>query len=123
MAYPGSPATDNQNKVTAGEFVGRDLKFLKIESTGIDTNYTYTNSNFANITRVVQKFGTTTIVGTPASGVAIYVVEGLPTGSVKDINGSSVDIAQAIGTDANAAVGSGTIIATVYNGLSGTSFA
>ena len=122
MATPGSPATDNSNKVTLGEFIGRDVKFVKCALTGIHTGYTASNSDLAKVTRVLQKFCTVTIVGTPASDNVKFLVEGLPTGNVLDYTGTSAAIATVLATDADAATG-GSTTWTITNGLSGTTFA
>ena len=122
MATPGSPATDNANKVTLGEFIGRDVKFVNCALTGIHTNYTASDSNLAKVTRVLSKFCTVTVVGTPAADNVKYLVEGLPAGSVKDYTGTLAAIATALATDADAATG-GSTTWTITNGLSGTSFA
>ena len=122
MATPGSPATDNANKVTLGEFIGRDVKFVNCALTGIHTNYTLADSDLAKVTRVLSKFCTVTVVGTPAGDNVKYLVEGLPAGSVKDVTGTLAAIATALATDADAATG-GSTTWTITNGLSGTSFA
>jgi len=123
MATPGSPVTDNANKVTLGEFIGRDVKFVKLAATGVETNYASSDSNFAKATRVLAKFCTITIVGTPSSGNVIWLVEGLPTGNVLDVTGASAAIATALSTDVEAASSLTSTTWTVYNGLSGTTFA
>ena len=108
----------------AGEFVGRDLKFVNVALTGIQTGYTAPESNFEKVVRVLEKYSTVTIVGTPAAGNAMFVVEGLPptvNDNSPDQSGSTTIVAQ-LQTDANAATG-GSCVFTVYNGLSGTSFA
>ena len=122
MATPGSPATDNANKVTLGEFIGRDVKFVNCALTGIHTSYTAADSDLAKVTRVLSKFCTVTVVGTPAADNVKYLVEGLPAGSVKDVTGTLAAIATALATDADAATG-GSTTWTITNGLSGTSFA
>ena len=122
MATPGSPATDNVNKVTLGEFIGRDVKFVNCALTGIHTNYTASDSNLAKVTRVLSKFCTVTVVGTPAGDNVKFLVEGLPSGSVKDYTGTLAAIATALATDADAAT-SGSTTWTITDGLSGTTFA
>ena len=122
MATPGSPATDNANKVTLGEFIGRDVKFVNCALTGIHTSYTAADSDLAKVTRVLSKFCTVTVVGTPAADNVKYLVEGLPSGSVKDVTGTLAAIATALATDADAAT-SGSTTWTITDGLSGTSFA
>lgn len=122
MAVQSSPATDNWLKVTAGEFIGRDVKFVKCNLTNIHVSYTTANSDLSKVTRVLEKFCTVTIVGTPASDNVIFLVEGLPSGNVLDVTGASAAIATALATDADAATG-GSTTWTIYNGLSGTSFA
>jgi hypothetical protein len=108
----------------AGEFVGRDLKFVKVALTGIHTSYTAVDSNFEKCVRVLSKYCTVTIVGTPASGVALFVVEGLPTkvGDSTADQSAGTAIATALATDADAAT-SGSTTWTVYSGLSGDTFA
>ena len=109
---------------TAGEFIGRDIKFVKCNLTGIHASYTAADSNLEKVTRVLSKFCTVTVVGTPASDNVIFVVEGLPTkvGDSTADQSAGTAIATALATDADAAT-SGSTTWTVYNGLSGTSFA
>jgi hypothetical protein len=109
---------------TAGEFVGRELKFVKCALTGIHTGYTAAESDLEKVTRVLSRFCTVTVVGTPASDNVMFVVEGLPTklgDSSADQSGGTA-IATGLATYADAATG-GSTTWTVYNGLSGTSFA
>lgn len=109
---------------TAGEFVGRELKFVKCALTGIHTGYTAAESDLEKVTRVLSRFCTVTVVGTPASDNVMFVVEGLPTklgDSSADQSGGTA-IAAGLATYADAATG-GSTTWTVYNGLSGTSFA
>ena len=122
MAAPGSPVTDNANKVTLGEFIGRDVKFVNCALTGIHTGYTAADSDLAKVTRVLSKFCTVTVVGTPAADNVKFLVEGLPAGSVINVSGTSQAIATALATDADASTG-GSTTWTITNGLSGTSFA
>ena len=108
----------------AGEFVGRDLKFVNVALTGIQTNYTAAESNFEKVVRVLERYSTVTITGTPSGGNAVFVVEGLPTtvsDNTADQSGGTAIVTQ-LQTDANAAT-SGSCVFTVYSGLSGTSFA
>jgi hypothetical protein len=114
--------TRTNGGVTAGEFIGRDVKFVNCALTGIHTGYTAVDSDLEKVTRVLAKFCTVTVVGTPASDNVKFLVEGLPSGSVKDINGSLAAIATALATDADAATG-GSTTWTITNGLSGTTFA
>jgi hypothetical protein len=106
----------------ASELVGRDLKFVKIAASGLETSYQAADSDFEQAVRALAKFCTITIVGTPASGNCMFAVEGLPAGSVQDYTGSSAAIATALATDIDAASGL-TSTVTIYNGLSGTTFA
>jgi hypothetical protein len=122
MAALGSPVTDNANKVTLGEFIGRDVKFVNCALTGIHTNYTLSDSDLAKVTRVLAKFCTITVVGTPASDNVKFLVEGLPSGSVLNVSGTLQAIATALATDADASTG-GSTTWTITNGLSGTTFA
>lgn len=114
--------TRTNGGATAGEFIGRDVKFVKCALTGIHTGYTAVDSNFEKVTRVLSKFCTITVVGTPASDNVVFLVEGLPSGNVLNVNGSSEAIATALATDADAAT-SGSTTWTIYNGLSGQTFA
>jgi len=122
MAAPGSPVTDNANKVTLGEFIGRDVKFVNCALTGIHTGYTAADSDLAKVTRVLSKFCTVTVVGTPAADNVKFLVEGLPAGNVINVTGTSQAIATALATDADASTG-GSTTWTITNGLSGTTFA
>ena len=108
----------------AGEFVGRDLKFVNVALTGIQTNYTNVDSNFEKIVRVLEKYSTVTIVGTPSGGNAMFVVEGLPptiSDNTADQSGGTA-IASALKTDIDAATGGSSTI-TIYQGISGNTFA
>lgn len=104
------------------EQVGRDVKFVKVVLSGIETGYNAAGSNHEKCTNVLAKFCTITLVGTPASNNALWMVEGLPTGNVIDVTGSTAAIATALATDADAAT-SGSTTWTIYDGLSGASFA
>jgi hypothetical protein len=106
----------------ASELVGRDLKFVKCAASGLETAYAVADSDFEQVVRALAKFCTITIVGTPASGNCMFAVEGLPTGNVQDYTGTSAAIATALATDADNASGL-TTTWTIYNGLSGTTFA
>lgn len=109
---------------TAGEFFGRDLKFVKLNLTGVHTGYTAVDSDLEKCARVLSKYSTISVVGTPASDNVVFVVEGLPTkvGDNSADQSGGTAIATALATDADAATG-GSTTWTVYNGLSGTSFA
>lgn len=120
MATLLTPSTPTQAR--PGEFVGRDLKFVKVAASGIETSYNTTNSDFEQAVRALAKFCTITVVGTPASGNCMFVVEGLPAGNVQDVTGSSAAIATALATDIDAASGLSSTV-TIYNGLSGNTFA
>ena len=106
----------------AGEFIGRDVKFVKVAASGIETAYAAADSDFEQAVRALAKHCTITIVGTPSSGNCVFLVEGLPTGNILDVNGSSAAIATALATDIDAASGL-TSTVTIYNGLSGSTFA
>jgi hypothetical protein len=108
----------------AGEYIGRDLKFVKATLTSIETGYTAADSNYEKIVRVLEKYSTVSVTGIPASNNAIFVVEGLPTtvgDNSADQSGGTAIVTQ-LQTDANAAT-SGSVVFTVYNNISGTSFA
>ena len=122
MATPSTPATSNANKVSVGEFIGRDVKFVNCALTGIHTNYANSDSDLAKVIRVLSKFCTVTVVGTPSSDNVKFLVEGLPAGNVLNVSGTSQAIATALATDADASTG-GSTTWTITDGLSGTSFA
>ena len=108
----------------AGEFIGRDIKFVKCALTNIHTGYSSPDSDLEKVARVLSRYSTITVVGTPASGNVIFVVEGLPTkvgDNTADQSGGTA-IATQLATEADAATG-GSSTWTIYNGLSGTSFA
>jgi hypothetical protein len=116
--------TRTNGGAAAGEFVGRDLQFVNVALTGIQTSYTAVNSNYEKIVRVLEKYSTVTITGIPSGGNAVFMVEGLPptvSDNTPDQSGSTSIVSQ-LQTDANAATG-GSCVFTVYNGISGTSFA
>jgi len=114
--------TQSYGYAVAAEQVGRDVKFVKCAASGLETAYAASNSNFEKAVRVLAKFATVTIVGTPTSGNCMFMVEGLPTGNVLDVTGASAAIATALATDADAANGL-TSTWTIYTGLSGSTFA
>jgi hypothetical protein len=109
---------------TYGEFIGRDLKYVKVALTGIDTSYTAVDSAYEKTVRALEKYSTVTIAGIPASGNAIFAVEGLPTtiGDNSADQSGGTAIAVAVKADIDAAT-SGTSTITVYNNISGTTFA
>ena len=104
------------------EQVGRDIKFVKVAASGIETSYAAADSDFEQVVFALQKHCSITIVGTPASGNCVFMVEGLPSGNIIDVTGSSAAIATALATDIDAASGL-TSTVTIYNGLSGATFA
>jgi hypothetical protein len=109
----------------AGEFVGRDLKYVKCTSTGIETSYTAPDSDYEKVIRILEKFSTVTITGIPVSSNAVFVCEGLPItvgDNTADQSGSTSITAQ-LNADANVSIGSSAVRFTVYDNISGTSFA
>jgi hypothetical protein len=106
----------------AGEFVGRDVKFVKCTATGLETSYAAADSDFEQVVRALAAFCTITIVGTPASSNCVFMVEGLPSGNVTNYLGASQAIATALATNADAASGLTTTFA-IYDGLNGATFA
>lgn len=108
--------TRTNGGVAPGEFIGRDIKFVKCTSTGIHTDATLVDSDHEKATRILAQYSTITVVGTPASDNAIWAVEGLPT----DVAGTA--IVSQLNTEGNAALTNSTVW-VVYNGISGTSFA
>jgi len=114
--------TQSYGYAAAAEQVGRDVKFVNCALTGIHTNYANSDSDLAKVIRVLSKFCTVTVVGTPAADNVKFLVEGLPAGSVINVSGTSQAIATALATDADASTG-GSTTWTITNGLSGTTFA
>jgi hypothetical protein len=109
----------------AGEFFGRDLKWVKCTSTSIETGYTAADSDLEKVARILSKYSTISVVGTPASNNVMFVVEGLPTtvgDSSADQSGGTAIVAQ-LNADANVSLGSSAARFTVYSGLSGNTFA
>lgn len=103
-----------QTRVNGGaaavELFGRDLSWVKIASTGIDTTPDDIDSNLEIAIRTVQQYGTVSIVGTPASGNLMVVMEGLSAN------------ATVLGTALAASIAGNTAVVTVYAGLSGATF-
>jgi len=93
------------------ELIGRDIDWVLIDSTGIDTTPTAVDSNLEIAMRVVEQYGTVTIVGTPATSAVRFAVEGLSA------NAAVLDTALA------AAISGNTPATTVHTGLSGAVFA
>lgn len=109
--------TRTNGGVAPGEFIGRDIKFVKCNSSGIHTNAINVDSDHEIATRILSQYATITLVGTPASNNAIWAVEGLPT----DVAGTA--IVSQLNTEGNAALASTATVWTVYNGISGDTFA
>lgn len=93
------------------ELFGRDLDWVLIASTGIDTTYTAVNSNLELAVRTVENYGTVSVIGTPASGNVRLVVEGLSA------NATVLATALALVITGN------TPVVTVSAGMSGATFA
>lgn len=104
------------------ELVGRDLKFVLLAATGIETTYNVANSNFEKAVRVLEKFCTVTIIGIPSAGNVRFVVEGLPAGNINNYLGVSAAIATVLATDCDAANGLASTW-TINDSFSGTTFA
>jgi hypothetical protein len=106
-----------------GEFIGRDVKFVKVTASGLETSYDQANSNFEKAVRALANRCTITIVGTPSSSNCVFLVEGLPSGNVADnVDGTVRAIATALQYELDAASGLTTTV-NIYNGLSGATFA
>jgi len=99
-----------------GEFFGRELKFVQCTKTGIHTNHANVDSVFEKVTRVVANYSTISLIGTPASNVAMFVVEGLPS----DVSGTA--IVSELQTAANVATGGAGCVFAVFEGISGNTF-
>lgn len=105
--------------VKEGQFFGRDINFVLVALTGIHTNYTNIDSTFEKVVRALQMFGTMSLVGVPASGNAVFAMEGLQTGTTA-LNGTSIKTAVDTATSGNSTV---TIYGTTtVTGISGTGF-
>jgi hypothetical protein len=114
--------TRTSGTAAAGEFVGRDLKFVNLNYSGIAATQGTVDGNLEKAARVLSKFSTITAVGTAATDDVIFMVEGLPSGSVNDVTGTSRAIAAALKADLEASIGSGTATFTIYSGLGSTGF-
>lgn len=66
-----------------GQFVGRALEFVLLAKNNIHVNFTNVDSDFEKAVRVLQTYGTMTIVGTPATNNVIFVMEGLSNRATK----------------------------------------
>jgi hypothetical protein len=109
----------------AAELFGRDLKYVKVSSSGLETSYTNPDSDYEKVIRVLERYSTVSVTGIPTSGNAVFVVEGLPTtvgDNSADQSGGTAIVTQ-LQTEANATCGSGAVTVVVYNNISGTSFA
>lgn len=106
-------ARANNGGARVGQFVGRELEFVLLAKTGIQTGFTDVDSNFEKAVRILQTYGTMTIVGTPASDNVIFVMEGM---SNKATKGN-------IEADLNAALSGGCVITLMTAGLKGSTVA
>jgi hypothetical protein len=97
---------------------GRDLQFLVIAQTGIETNYSTVNSNFQKTIYQLQQFTELYVLGTPDSGA---VSVGVASDTIESLyssanSGSYPAIASAIFTATSVAT-------TVYaSTITGTQF-
>ena len=66
-----------------GQFFGRDINFVLVNLTGIQTNYTNVDSTYEKVVRALQMYGTMSIAGLPSGGNAIFAMEGLQTGATQ----------------------------------------
>lgn len=103
-----------QTRVNGGslpfEAAGRDLKWVLVASTGVDTNSSTVGSNLELITYALMQYGTITIAGTAASGNVRFAMEGLAAN------------ATVLTTACNVITGN-TPVVTVTDGMSGATFA
>jgi len=90
---------------------------VRCTKTGIETDNDKPDSVFEKVTRVVAQYSTISLVGTPASNVAMFVVEGLPS----DVAGTA--IVSELQTAANAATGGAGCVFAVFEGINGNQFA
>ena len=93
------------------ELIGRDIDWVLVASTGIDTTYTAVDSNLEIAMRVIENYGTVTIVGTPNGANVRFAVEGLSA------NAAILDAAL------DAAIAGNSPVTTVDTGLDGAGFA
>jgi hypothetical protein len=103
-----------QTRVNGGaqptELVGRELDWVLVGHANLHVTYTNVDSDFEIVIRTLENYGTVTIVGTPATDYARFVMEGL------NANAAVLD------TALTAAVGGNPNVA-VSTGLSGDTFA
>ena len=98
----------------AVELAGRDLKWIKVSAItpNIETNASVVNSDFEGMTKGLMQFGSITILGTPAAGNVMVAMEGC------EANAATLQTAVRAQMTGNT-----TAIVTVYDGLSGITFA
>ena len=96
----------------SGQFYGRDINFVRVALSGIETTYTQPDSTFEKVVRTLQMYGTMSIVGVPASGDAVFAMEGLQTGSGVAATVIKTAIDAAVGGGANSTI-------TIYGTSSG----
>lgn len=65
--------------VSADQFQGRALTYVKLSGTGIGTGYGSIDSNFEKAVRALEGFVVVTIIFTPAANVAVLAVENAPS--------------------------------------------
>ena len=72
----GSTVAANYLKTTGNfsQFGTRELAFISISVTGLDTNYANANSLFSKTVRALQQQAEVYFVGTPASGAVVAII-------------------------------------------------
>jgi hypothetical protein len=108
----GTTVAANYLKSTANfsQFGTRELAFISIAVSGLDTNYANANSLFAKTVRALQQQAEVYFVGTPASGAVVAIIAA-DTSFNYDSASAGVGSGTGYGlleTALNAGVGSGT---------------
>lgn len=92
--------------VSADQFQGRALTYIKMSGTGIGTGYGSIDSNFEKAVRALEGFVVVTIIFAPAANVAVLAVENAPS-DLSDAE-DAVNAAQAVSCTLAATVLTGT---------------
>ena len=122
----GTTVAANYLKSTANfsQFGTRELAFISISVTGLDTNYANANSTFSKTVRALQQLVEVYFVGTPASGAVVAIIA---ADTSFNYDSASAGVGSGTGwglleTALNAGVGSGTFTVATLS-ASGASIA
>lgn len=111
-----------QTRVNGGiltaELVGRDLKWVNITSTGIDTAQGAINSNLELVVRAVQSYGTVTLVGNAANTGPAGNTQPQVMLAVEGLNANATALAAAI----NAVITGNTAQVAIFDNINGNTW-